>query len=90
MITIQHYKDAINVQDACNLSGVVFDFSQVMEDICEEAHIQGHGTEWKNQHVLSILWAYKIAELTGQDIADPGIFAIAYAQALKLSQGVEV
>ena len=83
---VQHYKDAIAVQDACNLSGVVFDFARVMEDICQEAQQLGRGTDWKNSHVLSILWANKIAELTGHYAVDTNIFSEAYRQALQLSQ----
>ena len=60
----QAKKDAIQVQDACNLSGVVFSFAQAMAAVCEEADRLGKGTEWKNNHPVSVLFASKLASLT--------------------------
>jgi hypothetical protein len=53
--------EAINVQDACNLSGVAHGFSRAMSDLC------GHGldTDARNTHPVAILWSDKIAHLTG-------------------------
>lgn len=57
------FKEALAVQDACNLSGVVFAFSRAMEAICKEASEKGYGTEWKNRHPVSKLFADKITML---------------------------
>ena len=64
MITKKHYQDALDVQDACNLSGVVFAFAKVMQDICDEAIREGYDTEWKNTHPLVLLWVDKMVDLS--------------------------
>lgn len=56
-------KLAIEVQDACNLSGVVRSFAQITETLWDEARKQGHGTDWVNQHPVSKLFADKISSL---------------------------
>lgn len=55
-------KDAMQVQDACNLSGVVFAFADVMRDLCE--HFRDAGTDYRNQHPIAVMWSSKIASLT--------------------------
>ena len=67
MITKEQYKTALDVQNACNLSGVVFTFAEIMRSICDEAHEGGHGTDWKNTHSICVLFADKIASLTQCD-----------------------
>lgn len=59
------YKEAIMVQDACNLSGVVHSFSAIMEKLSAEAFDKHLGTDWKNKHPIAVLYASKIASLTG-------------------------
>ena len=61
----QMAKDALAVQDACNLSGVVHGFARLMQHLCDYDNAHGKGTTWRNEHPLSILWADKIAHLTG-------------------------
>lgn len=64
MKTIQEVaKEAIQVQDACNLSGVVHSFSRAMETIWSEARLQNHGTEWVNTHPIVTLYIDKLASL---------------------------
>jgi hypothetical protein len=55
-------QDALNVQDACNLSAVVHGFSRTITDLRE---LVTSGTDAINQHPICILWADKIASLTG-------------------------
>ena len=60
-------QDALNVQDACNLSGVVHGFSRAMSDLCTLVPNTGE----RNTHPIAILWADKIAHLTGiQDLGN--------------------
>ena len=54
-------QDALAVQDACNLSGVVHAFSRAMSVIREDTN----GTDEANTHPIAILFADKIADLTG-------------------------
>lgn len=57
-------QEALNVQDACNLSGVAHGFARAMADLC--SHVPN--TSERNAHPIAILWADKIAHLTGTQI----------------------
>jgi hypothetical protein len=59
--------EAIAVQDACNLSGVVRSFAQALSDLRDLPDCKG--TAWLNQHRVSRLFADKIKSLTG-DLLD--------------------
>jgi hypothetical protein len=59
-------KEALQVQDACNLSGVVFSFARAMQRLCDLSRELGQGTDWKNKHVVCKLYADKIKSLTGE------------------------
>lgn len=78
------YKEAIIVQDAVNLSGVVHSFSAVMEKLSKEAFDRGLGTNWKNSHAIAVLYASKIASLTRCENMD--IFSEAYEKCKRMSQ----
>jgi hypothetical protein len=54
-------QEALNVQNACNLCGVAQAFARVMIDLGEHTK----GTDERNTHPVAILWADKIAHLTG-------------------------
>jgi hypothetical protein len=60
----EDYQTALNSQSACNLSGVVFSFAEIMQRICDEAHEKGEGTDWKNLHPICRLFAEQIAHLS--------------------------
>ena len=60
-----HCRDAIQVQDACNLSGVVHSMAEAMESVCGMANRLGKGTTWKNRHPVIVLFAAKVAHLAG-------------------------
>jgi len=60
-----HCKDAVQVQDACNLSGVVHSMVEAMESVCDMANRLGEGTAWKNRHPVMVLFAAKVAHLAG-------------------------
>ncbi len=62
---------ALDVQDACNLSGVILKFSEVCQALWDEANESTtgrRGTNWVNTHPISILFADKIAHLVGTKI----------------------
>lgn len=82
-MTIQQAaQEAIDVQDACNLSGVVHSFSRIIKEaLWEEARKQGKGTEWVNQHPIAKMFAEKIAQLSRMDE-----FGDAYDDCKKLSE----
>jgi len=61
----QAAQSALDVQDACNLSGVLFSFADAMHAICEKQNELGEGTEWKNRHAIVTLYLAKLADLNG-------------------------
>ena len=61
----RHCRDAIQVQDACNLSGVANSMGEAMSDLWAMARALGKGTDWVNNHPICRLYASKIAHLTG-------------------------
>jgi hypothetical protein len=60
-LTPNDYQTALNVQVACNLSGVVFSFARVMQRICNT----NGGTDARNHHPIAVLFAEQIHALTG-------------------------
>jgi hypothetical protein len=64
----QAAQQALDVQDACNLSGVVLAFGEVLTDtLWPVAREIGQGTDWVNQHPISKAFASKITHLTRLD-----------------------
>jgi hypothetical protein len=64
-------KTALDVQDACNLSGVVSTFQRILTEVLwPEARANGHGTDWVNQHPISVLFADKIMSLSRHEAAE--------------------
>lgn len=61
---------AIDIQNACNLSGVIFTWAEVMASISKEASAQSQGTDWKNNHPINVLFANKVADMTGGSSID--------------------
>ncbi len=76
MLDPKEYKDALDVQDACNLSGVVRSFSRVLDLIWKEANELSLGTAYVNRHPISVMYSSKIASLTGSEM--PAEFSEAY------------
>lgn len=60
-------QEAMDVQNACNLSGVALGFGRAMIDL---RHIVNGMI---NTHPIAVLWSDKIASLTGTQYADIGI-----------------
>ena len=74
MTLSQMASDALQVQDACNLSGVAQSFARVMIEL-------GHytnGTDERNHHPIAILFASKVGHLTGIGEGDTAVFSAAY------------
>ena len=63
----QDYENALTVQSASNLSGVVHSFSEILTRLVKEAQEQGKGTDWINTHPICVLFAEQIAHLTKKD-----------------------
>lgn len=67
-------KQAIAVQDACNLSGVLHSFLECVRWVRENEEL---GTEGVNHHPLVVLFASKVNSLAGYE----QLFSAAYTQA---------
>lgn len=66
-------RNALQCQDACNLSGVLFTFARDMQAVCDESNRLEKGTDWKNQHAVVILYLDKLAQLAGGWIRWDGV-----------------
>lgn len=70
-------KLAIEVQDACNLSGVLKAFSDIASNtIWPEANRLGKGTDWVNQHPICTLFLDKLSDLNGRKDFGPAYLAV--------------
>jgi hypothetical protein len=68
-LTPADYQCALDVQSACNLSGVVHSFSEIIGRIWEEAHkdlSEKRGTDWVNNHPICRLFAEQISFLSSK------------------------
>lgn len=87
MKTIQEAAQAaLDCQDACNLSGVVFSFAKAMQIICDEANAKGYGTAWKNEHPIVLLFVDKLGSLC--HVQDAITHSRAYDSCKRLAEGV--
>jgi len=70
---------ALECQNACNLSGVVHTFSELMSDLWSEAHATGKGTDWVNRHPVVTLMLDKLTQLNGVWISSQANFKVEHA-----------
>lgn len=64
------YQNALSSQSACNLSGIVHSFSEILPKIWDEAREKGEGTDWVNNHPISVLFAEQITHLANNGNQD--------------------
>lgn len=75
-------QEAIAVQDACNLSGVILSWSNNISRL--RKLMQGSPTNEINFHPINVLFASKVASLTG---AENGLlFVDAYNEVMKIKE----
>ena len=74
-------EEAVAVQDACNLSGVVHSFASVLDDLWRHAKRQGEGTDWVNQHPITKAFVGKLVSLSRLQQGDD-----AYRQVMALAE----
>jgi hypothetical protein len=63
-------QEALDVQDASNLSGVVQTFVKALEDLWEHAKAEERGTDWVNQHPVTKAYVSKLISLCGWAVGD--------------------
>ena len=83
-------QEALDVQDACNLSGVVHGWSRSMSRLYEILREQKEfsGTDQVNHHPINQLWASKVQDLAGMGLSDYEAFSKAYMEVKQLSEEV--
>lgn len=65
MVDKKEYQNALMVQGAANVSGVVYSLAKVLPKIWEEARELGRGTDYVNGHPIVRLYAEQIIYLSG-------------------------
>ena len=61
--------EALQVQDACNLSGVVISFANIIKEVRVLLESEAiYSTDRVNRHPICILFSSKIASLTGSEL----------------------
>jgi len=74
-------QEALAVQDACNLCGVAHGFARALSALMD---LVPGGTDACNRHPIAVLWADKIAQLTGTQTLGNDVVMNAYAAADRL------
>lgn len=75
-------REALSVQDACNLSGVVHRFSEILSEMCK----LGWDTPKRNTHPVCQIWVDKLAALTRIQYDQSAVFA-AFEKCDRLAKG---
>lgn len=83
-VPVELAKEALLIQDACNLSGLVFSFAREMQQLCD--HPRCTGTAWRNHHPVVVLWLSKLDSLCTGDCGDTDAFFGAYELCQKVVQ----
>jgi hypothetical protein len=81
-------KEALDVQNACNLCGVAQTFARVMIDLGKHCS----GTDERNTHPITIVWLDKLNSLARiQAFEGSGVDRVneAFNQVIQLSEGDE-
>lgn len=82
-ITTKSYQTALDVQDACNLSGIVRAWLKEIDNIKAYARDNDKGSDFVNSHPINKLFANKLADLCGASTF--GEYFVAYTECKKLS-----
>ena len=64
VLTVRDYEEAINVQDACNLSGVLYSFEKVVDRIEATFKVHPEAGVVAGLHPIAVLYVSKIVSLT--------------------------
>ncbi len=68
------WNDALSVQNASNLTGVVNSMNILGQKVRDESKQHpGLGTDWINHHPILRLFAYKVSALAGQEDVTFGV-----------------
>ncbi len=81
-------RHAIEVQDACNLSGVSRSFMKSLLAVERQAAIEGKGTDWINWNPIIALFVDKLRHLNQNDGSYSGDVMKAFDECEKIQQEV--
>ena len=70
MLTKEDYTNVLMMQDAVNLSAIIIAWAEVMKKINDEAWHRQSCVDWKNNHPINVLYASKVASLTGSELSN--------------------
>lgn len=59
------YQTAIDVQDACNLSGVINSWKLCFQEINNEMQTAKAGDDFRRKHPVNILFLSKVSQMMG-------------------------
>lgn len=82
----QDYKDAIEVQNACNLGAIVHAFDKVITKIQKESHEKALGTNWVTNHPIVTMYVCKLDSMNGASYI-AGKFEDAYKECKEKANG---
>lgn len=78
-------RTALDVQNACNLTGVLHSFLAAAQAVRTESDRLGKGTDWINQHPICFMFADKIGSLVGTQSLD-GFSGTLYSKNMKVCE----
>ena len=77
-------QSALDVQTACNLSGIILTFAMIVSDMRK---VHGFDTPTCNRHPVCRLYAEQICHLSGAGMGDTDSYHVAYEACTKLAAG---
>lgn len=77
-------QEAIDIQNACNLSGLVHSWAKVVMEL--RRMFPDMSTTFYNTHPVNQLWASKVHDLTRMGLSDTDAFIKAYEACQKLAK----
>lgn len=80
-----HASLALEVQDACNLSGVAISFVAIVKEL--NKHPKSTGTDWVRCHPVSFMFCHKMCSMCGPEDLQDRVFDL-YCAATKLLKTV--
>lgn len=80
-------QSALDVQDACNLSGVLFTFADAMQAICEEDRAKNMSTDWKNTNPIVTLFLDKLSQLNKRQCENISLLDDAWDKVKQIARG---
>jgi hypothetical protein len=87
MLAKKDYQTALDIQNACNLSGVIRSWNEIIPRIWEDIRADNGGTAAFNSHPINVLFSSKVESLTQSD--DFQRFSIACGVAEARSQSID-